>query len=75
MIFKLALNGLFKVEDTLNDIVSPWRSDNLSEYPINGMLLIGLVHKLSQVNKLPILKRILKLKPLKHMELKEVKPQ
>mgnify|MGYP001410102081 CR=1 FL=1 len=68
-------NGKIVSSTTLNDIVSPWRTDNLSEYPINGMLLIGLVHKLSQVNKLPILKRILKLKPLKHMELKEVKPQ
>ena len=30
-LFKNALNGLFRVEDTLNDIVSPGRAESLSE--------------------------------------------
>ena len=74
-LFKLALNDFFSVEDTLNDTVSPGRNDNLSEYPINGIFFIVLDHKPSQEDKLPNPKRILKSKPLKHMELKEVKLQ
>jgi len=72
-LFKLAINGFFKVEDTLNDIVSPGRKDNLSEYPINEIFFIVMDHKPSQVDMLPNQKRILKLKPLKYMELKGVK--
>ena len=61
--------------DTLNDTVSPGRNDNLSEYPINGIFFIVLDHKPSREDMLPSQKRILKLKPLKRMELKEVKLQ
>ena len=74
-LFKLALNVFFNFDDTLNDTVSPGRNDNLSEYPINGIFFIVLDHKLSQGDMLPNPKRTLKLKPLKHMELKEVKLQ
>ena len=74
-LFKLALNDFFSVDDTLNDTVSPGRNDNLSVYPINGIFFIVLDRKLSQGDMLPNLKRTLKLKPLKHMELKEVKLQ
>ena len=47
-LFKNALNGFFEVEDTLNETVSPWRTDNLSAYPNKGISFIEKDHKLSR---------------------------